>query len=224
MVGLTKTAIKKVLGRSLCSFDELRTLLTEIEACLNDRPLTYVSGDINDENPLTPSHLLIGRKLCVLPHLEFDLDDYQPNITDIVERKRYLESVLRSFWIRWKHEYLVSLRESHKKSGSSNYIVPGAIVQIREDGTSRLKWNLAIVISVHPGARSATLKTANGVTSRPVSKLYPLEVFAADVRNCVKSEERRGGVEIKERPAKRSAAVAAERRISDILGREDSEI
>ena len=71
MIGMTKTSIKKTLGRSLVTFEELQTLLVEIEARLNCRPLTYSSGDINDSVPLTPSHLIFGRRLDHLPLVHF---------------------------------------------------------------------------------------------------------------------------------------------------------
>lgn len=58
MVQSTKHCLRKIVGRSLFSFDELVTVLAEIEAVINSRPLSYVTGgDI--EEPLTPSHLLV---------------------------------------------------------------------------------------------------------------------------------------------------------------------
>ena len=52
----------------------LETMIVEIEAFLNDCPLTYVSSDIQDSEPLTPAHLLYGRKIVTLPyeHIEDD--------------------------------------------------------------------------------------------------------------------------------------------------------
>jgi len=44
-------------------------LIVEIEAVLNDRPLTYQLADITDPEPLTPSHLLYGRRITTLPYL-----------------------------------------------------------------------------------------------------------------------------------------------------------
>jgi hypothetical protein len=67
LIGLTMTALKKTLGRTSVTLEELQTLIVEVEAILNDRPITSVSGDINHEEPLTPSHLLYGRRITSLP-------------------------------------------------------------------------------------------------------------------------------------------------------------
>jgi len=42
-------------------------LALEVEAILTDRPITYVLSDCVDEEPLTPSHLLSGRRITFLP-------------------------------------------------------------------------------------------------------------------------------------------------------------
>ena len=63
LIGLTKNLLKKTLGRAFIDFDTLHTIVTEIECTLNDRPLTYISTDDKDPEPLTPSHLLYGRRL-----------------------------------------------------------------------------------------------------------------------------------------------------------------
>ena len=49
------------------TLEELQTLIVEVEAILNDRPVTFVPSDINDAEPLTPSHLLYGRRITSLP-------------------------------------------------------------------------------------------------------------------------------------------------------------
>jgi len=60
LIGLTKSTIKKVLGRAAVNLCTLQTIVLEVEAILNDCPLTYVSFDIKDEEALTPMHLLYG--------------------------------------------------------------------------------------------------------------------------------------------------------------------
>lgn len=60
-----------MVGQAKFSYDELLTAVIEVEAILNSRPLSYVSADDLDE-PLTPSHLLVGRRLLSLPdHLSY---------------------------------------------------------------------------------------------------------------------------------------------------------
>ena len=53
--------LKAVVKDQLLHEDTLHTLLLEIESIVNSRPLTSVSDNINDLEPLTPNHFLIGR-------------------------------------------------------------------------------------------------------------------------------------------------------------------
>ena len=75
LVGLTKMSLKKVLGRAHISLPMLQTLIVEIEATLNDRPLTHVSCDITDTEPITPAHLLYGRRISSLPYRRVEEDE-----------------------------------------------------------------------------------------------------------------------------------------------------
>ena len=68
MIDLTKQAINKTLGRAFVTLMQLENIEVEIEAMLNDRPLTYVSPDLADPEPLTPFHLLYDRRICQLLH------------------------------------------------------------------------------------------------------------------------------------------------------------
>ncbi|KRX75420.1 Death-associated protein kinase dapk-1 [Trichinella sp. T6] len=66
LVRSVKVALTKVLGRSRADPEELRTVLCEIEARINDRPLTIVSDRADDDLALTPAHFLTGRELSAL--------------------------------------------------------------------------------------------------------------------------------------------------------------
>ncbi|KRY76839.1 hypothetical protein T4A_9087 [Trichinella pseudospiralis] len=61
LVRSIKVALNYVLGRCHAKPDKLRTVLCEIEARINDRPLTIVSDRPDDQLALTPAHFLIGR-------------------------------------------------------------------------------------------------------------------------------------------------------------------
>ena len=68
LIGLTKQAVKKTLGRAFVTLPQLETIIVEIEAMLNDKPLTYVSSEFTDPEALTPAHLIYGRRILSIPH------------------------------------------------------------------------------------------------------------------------------------------------------------
>ena len=117
LIGITKTALKKTLGRTQVSFDQLRTILAEVEATLNDRPLTYVSPSNNDLTPLTPSHLISRRLLTPLPNSPIDDNELDKSVRGnhctLNTRYQLLTSLQNEFWERWSSEYLSALRERH---------------------------------------------------------------------------------------------------------------
>ena len=78
MVGLTTQALKKTLGRSFVTLQTLKTIVVEVEATLNNRPLTYVTSDVANVEPLTPAHLLYGKRTVSLPH-SYDDDPEDPD-------------------------------------------------------------------------------------------------------------------------------------------------
>ena len=184
LVGLTKSAIKKVLGRRHISLTVLETIVVEIEAVINDRPLTFVSSELGDVEPLTPAHLLHGRRITYLPHEMVDTDEIlDPSYgdTDSVHRRaKSLALILRDFRNRWRHDYLTSLREFHRTSGSVHQVIKKGDVVIIHDDVPRIMWKIAVVSDLVVGGdgvvRAAILRTANGTTNRPITKLYPLEL------------------------------------------------
>ena len=59
LIKSAKRCLKKVVGQSTLTYDELVTLIVEVESVLNSRPLTYLSLDDLSE-PVTLSHLICG--------------------------------------------------------------------------------------------------------------------------------------------------------------------
>ena len=118
-IGLMKRCLKKTLGRAKISYDEICTLVAEIESILNSHPLTYISTEDTTE-PLTPSHLLTGHCLFTLPKIGTktsltDVDYENSNSPKLLTRRlNYLNKTIDHSWTRWRREYLVALRDSHK--------------------------------------------------------------------------------------------------------------
>ena len=67
MVQSVKRPLRKIIGRSNQRFEELNTVLIEVEAVINCRLLTFVYDDCEGVSyALTPSHLLYGRRMASL--------------------------------------------------------------------------------------------------------------------------------------------------------------
>ena len=115
---------------------------------LNSRPLTYVYDEIT-EQPITPSCLVIGRRLVSQPLCKLD---NKKNEGTLSKRARYLEKLLYHFRGRWKKEYLTGIREHQKLKTKtpSRGTLSGDIVHIQQDKTPRLQWRMGRVTRLYP--------------------------------------------------------------------------
>ena len=103
-----KCCLKKSLRRASLTYNELSTLVTEIEAVLNSRPLTYVSTD-DLEEPLTPCHLLLGYRVLSLPDpILSNHPDYGESANDLGRRMKHLLKTSEKFWKHWMNTCLNS--------------------------------------------------------------------------------------------------------------------
>ena len=164
-----KTHLKRILGDVKLTFEEFSTLLTQIESCLNSRPFVPLNNDEDGMEALTPGHFLIGRPLKAIP-------DVSPSLPmSILKRWQLCKALLRHFWKRWSSEYVTHISRFTKWQYPSRNMQVGDLVVVREDSPITNKWPLARVIGIYPGqddkVRVATIKTANGVYTRPVVKL-----------------------------------------------------
>ena len=221
LIGLTKSTIKKVLCRAAVNLCTLQTIV-DVEAILNDRPLTYVSSDINDAETLTPSHLLYGRRITSLPYLLVGSDEvsdptYQSN-EDFLRKAERLALLIQHFWKYWRHEYLTSLREFHKRSGVNTESVKVGDVVLIHDDSPRVTWKVALVTSIKRGydglAYSVNVRTANGTTNHPITRLHPLEIQAKEVSHTA-NRDTTVQTPSPVRGPQRDAARRAIRRIAD---------
>lgn len=170
-----KTLLKRTIGDSHLTFEELTTLIIEIEGVLNSRPLVPSSDDINSIDALTPAHFLIGQPISCLP---------EPSMNDckisLLTRWRLVQKIAQDFWKRWHLEYLTSLQHRPKWRQSSPNLEVGDLVIIRENNLPPSTWVLGRIQQTHPGrdqlVRVATIRTSKGEVKRPISKLVKLPV------------------------------------------------
>ena len=77
LVGLTKRALRKAIGKACLTEKQLVTILTEVEAVVNSRPLVYVDDDINSNHVLTPGDFLSMNPNHVIPDSSCNDEDSQ---------------------------------------------------------------------------------------------------------------------------------------------------
>jgi len=168
-----KYHLKRVMGNALFTFEELTTALSQIETCLNSRPLSSMSTDPMDLQPLTPAHFLIGKPLTSLPDV---------NITETrinrLNRWQMIQLSFQDFWKRWVSEYLNNLQGRNKWQTTRENLKINDLVIIKEDNIPPLKWRLGRVIELHSGSddlvRVATIRTSGGNVKRSIYKLCKL--------------------------------------------------
>jgi hypothetical protein len=109
--GLWEAAVKSMkyhlrhtLGASIATYEELSTLLTEVEACLNSQPLCAPSNDPHSSF-LSPGHFLIGQPLTQLPSI-----DYTNLKISRLSRWQSFQQQFQTFWKRWSADYLHELQ------------------------------------------------------------------------------------------------------------------
>ena len=101
--------------------------------------------------PLTPLHLIAGRRLLSFSKLieDEEMSNHELESPDTFTRcLLYLNKLLHHYWNRFSREYVVSLREFHRCHGQAKDIKPvsvGEVVHFYEDNLPRLQWKLGLV-------------------------------------------------------------------------------
>ncbi|KYM98106.1 hypothetical protein ALC62_11199 [Cyphomyrmex costatus] len=176
VVKSAKTHLKRIIGSSLLTFEELSTIFAQIEAVLNSRPLCPISNDPNDYDVLTPGHLIIGEPLNSFP--ELDLLEVP---TNRLTRFQLLAQIRQNFWSHWSCEYLTQLQNRYKwQKPHYNEIKIGSLALLKDKDLPPLRWRTGRIIETHPGSdghvRVVSIKTSNGVTKRAINKICVLPI------------------------------------------------
>uniref|UniRef100_A0A914XW44 Integrase catalytic domain-containing protein n=1 Tax=Panagrolaimus superbus TaxID=310955 RepID=A0A914XW44_9BILA len=192
LVALVKNALKLSIGRRFVDFNEFWTLLCEVEATLNSRPLTYVHAD--ESFVIRPIDFISPELQTQLPTSSSDNQSSDPSYfpstacggEKLVERYFKTVEYLDKFWKLWSTDYLNLLRERNNTQHKNHR---GAIqrrpmvnenVLVYEPDQPRGLWKLATIKNVIQSSdgeiRSAEIQFADGfVTRRAINHLYPTE-------------------------------------------------
>ena len=143
------------------------TLTAQVERCLNSRPLTPMTGDVDDLQALTPGHLLTDYGLNTLP----ESSTHETPDLDHLTHWNFIQT----------RYYLHTLRQRHKWHRSqANLQVDDLVVILDHTLLQHGKWRLERVVGTLPGpdgqVRVAAIRTQSGEYTRPIVKLARLPI------------------------------------------------
>lgn len=138
-----KYHLKRLIGRNTFTYEEMTTLLYQIEACLNSRPLCPVSDDVIDVSYLTPGHFLIGEAPITVPEPSL----LEENVNRL-SRWKLIQRIYQEFWNIWYSEYLSRLQQRPKWLKAQENVKAGQLVLLRDEKTIPAKYPVARILDL----------------------------------------------------------------------------
>ena len=180
MIGVARSILDSMLlGNSKnLTHETLVTLMAEVSAVINSRPITAVSTDPDDPTILSPAMLLTHR------NTNFRQQDFSDMDTKDMYREQWkrVQVLTEQFWTKWKRDYLNTLQKRQKWTETVTDVKVGDVVLLKDKDSPRLVWPLGRITKVVPSADGRIRKVTVLVTKnnkiceyeRPISELILL--------------------------------------------------
>lgn len=178
LVKSCKHALKKAIGEQCLTPFELHTYLQEVANLVNERPIGRLPNDPDDGTYICPNDILLGRASSRVPQGPF-----RPS-KNPKERVEFVQRIVDAFWKSWIRDVFPLLVPRRKWNTDRRNVRVDDVVLIADPNLVRGQWKLGRITEVYPGkdnrVRNVQVKTANGLLSRPVTKIVvicPVEGF-----------------------------------------------
>lgn len=180
MVGTARHILDSMLlqaGRITLTHEILSTLMAEVTAIINFRPLIAVSSDPEAPLILTPS-MLLTQKVGVTP--------IPPEDSTAANLLKYqwkrVQALANIFWARWRREYLSTVQCRRKWHSTRRNLEEGDVVLLKDKQARRNEWPMGRILKTYPSKDGLVRKMEVKVTShhppktclRPSSELVLL--------------------------------------------------
>lgn len=146
-----KHHLRRVMGALIFTKDEMLTVLSQIGAILNSRPLGAIRDDPGDLIMLTPAHFLNGRPMIQL--FGQNMDKIEVGSRSLGERYRTMEGISQQFWKYWRADYLNELQQRPKWRTALKNISVGDLVLLKEDTQMPAIWRKGRIEEVYPDSQ-----------------------------------------------------------------------
>ena len=177
MVQSSKRAMKIVLENRLITDKVLSVVVAEVSALLNSRPLTHLSVNIEEPEPLTPNHFLFAQVLPYFPLKKTELSDIEVSNTQFQQS----QEIVQHFWKRWLQEYVPHLTERKKWTRQGKQLQVGDLVLVVDNNSPRGQWPIGRIVELIPSKADGVVRqarvhitTAKHHLIRPIVKLCHL--------------------------------------------------
>lgn len=169
-IKLLKRIVVNIAGNLNLTEDELRTVAKQAQAIINSRPISAVSSDPNDLEPLTPGHFVYGGPASALPQPPINI----PNDNlDRVQVARRMIGANQQIWKRFHTDYLSLLQARTKWHLQTDKFSVGSLVLLKEDNTASLHWPIGRIVATYPSSNNVVrvidVKTVKGIVKRGIS-------------------------------------------------------
>ncbi|XP_048000621.1 uncharacterized protein LOC125237541 [Leguminivora glycinivorella] len=204
LISIVKHCLKRTLEKHILTDNQLLTIMKESEAVINSRPLTYVGANV--DHILKPADFLTPGKCFSVEVLTESLP-----LSGSLIKKQLIEGwnrgnmIMAEYKEMFLNQYLLSLRERYRNSPKQARVrcqrIPriGDVVQIKGEAKNREGWKVGTISELIKGkdglCRIAKVKVENGVFTRSIAHLYPLEAdedtsFQDPIRTSLDNEAR----------------------------------
>ena len=187
LIGIMKRSLSKQVGKALLTYDELKDVLMDTENFMNNRPLTYM-GEEAEQQVLTPNTLLKG-STTQYPTEDLEKINYLEEDKLVTKRLAYLQKTRQLLKKRYLNEYVHALRDQRNKVRPQEIPAPGSVVLVTDHLSGngfKPTWTLAKVLTHVKGkdgvVRGLELKSTSGYTiQRPLELCRNLEIVKQSV-------------------------------------------
>ena len=143
------------------------TLLAEVTAIVNARPLTSIPSDIDEPQPLSPGMILTMKSRPLAP----PPGNFLPSDLYSRHRWRRVQALATQFWKRWRQEYLQTLQLRNKWKHPKRNLAEGDIVLLKEE-SDRNHWPLAVVTKAFKSKDGMVRKVEVRITREGTKKIF----------------------------------------------------
>lgn len=170
MIGIARRILDGLLLKTSASHlthEVLITLMAEVTAIMNSRPLLPVSSDPDAPAVLSPSMLLTQKADTLsVPEGDFDANDLS------IKHWKKVQGLANAFWKRWRQEYLATLQPRRKWHSNKHDLQVGDVVLLKDSQARRTEWPTGLIVKTMPSQDKRVRKVEVKVVKQGTPKVY----------------------------------------------------